>query len=142
MAEWERPQYPDMLTKVYWDKKKSVLAKMAGATGIGEEMLKVKRLYDAVGWDKIEIGKNLPKGNSFTKSAWALQRDQAFSEIGGSLTKFSQGLFALRKLCEETEKDFQKKKTIPKSDVKLVQDIAQTADQLGVSMNKNSMNPM
>jgi len=142
VADWVRPDYPVILTKTNWDKKKSILAKIGGATGIGEELTKVKHLYDAVDWDKIEIGKHLPKGNDFTKKDWADQRDAAFREVAGNLTKFSQALYALRDLCRETKKDFEKSKTIPKSDVKLVHEMAETADHLGVSLNKNTLNPI
>jgi hypothetical protein len=142
LADWSRPPYPENLTKTHWDKKKSILAKIGGATGIGDELLKVKQLYDDVDWDKIEIGKHLPKGNDFTKKDWERQRDEALKEVAGSLAKFSQELYRLRDLCLKTKKDFEKAKTIPKSDVKLVEGMAETADHLGVSLNKNTMNPI
>lgn len=142
MTDWTRPEYPASLTKATWDKKKSILAKIGGATGIGDELTKLKRLYDAVDWDKIEIGKHLPKGNDFNKKDWEGQRDDALKEVAGNLTKFSQALYGARDLCLQTKKDFEKAKTIPKSDAKLVQDMADTADHLGVSLNKNTMNPI
>jgi hypothetical protein len=93
LADWTRPEYPAGLTKATWDKKKSILAKIGGATGIGEELTKLKRLYDAVDWDKIEIAKHLPKGNEFTKKDWAQRRNDALKEVAGSLTKFYQELY-------------------------------------------------
>lgn len=44
------PAYPDELTQKYWDKKKSLLAKAAGETGIGDAAKAAKALYDKIDW--------------------------------------------------------------------------------------------
>src|SRR5579864_3879584 len=44
------PPYPNELTKAYWDKKKGVLAKMAGATGVGQAAQTAQDAYDKIVW--------------------------------------------------------------------------------------------
>lgn len=44
------PAYPNELTKDYWDKKKGLLAKVAGKTGVGEAAETAKDAYDQIDW--------------------------------------------------------------------------------------------
>ena len=46
------PAYPAVLTKANWDKNKGVVAKMAGATGVGDALSKLEAAYKAVDWKK------------------------------------------------------------------------------------------
>ena len=52
---FKRPDYPAILTKTNWDKNKGVVAKMAGATGVGDALSKLEAAYKAVDWKKFEI---------------------------------------------------------------------------------------
>ncbi|MGH7042784.1 MAG: hypothetical protein ACREFY_11705 [Acetobacteraceae bacterium] len=66
--EFERPDYPKILTKANWDKKKSLLAKAAGETGVGAAMDTAQAAYDAVDWDKLKGCNDPPSANSFHQS--------------------------------------------------------------------------
>jgi hypothetical protein len=137
--DFNRPDYPKSLTRANWDKKKSLLAKAAGETGVGEAMDAAKGAYDAVDWDKLEGCNHAPSGNNFTKAAWKAVRDDAMKEVTGNLAKFSRSLYDLRDVARTAAAKFQKAKTVPKSDGKLALEIATEADHLGVAMNKNSV---
>jgi hypothetical protein len=140
--EFNRPDYPVELTRKSWDKKKSVLAKAAGRTGIGDAMDKAKAAYDAVDWKTLEALNHPPEARRFTLDGLAGTRDAALKEMIGGLAKFSQSLYAVRSLADLAAEKFQKDKTIPKSDVKTAQEIALMADRLGVAMNRNSVFPL
>jgi len=142
MAEFPKPEYPKILTKKDWDKNKGVIAKMHGETGIGAKMEAVQKLYDAVDWDKINMTgrrKGWTWGQDISQPNWDKVYNEAKAEVVGNLAKVSKALYELRDLAQETQGKFKKSKTIPASSTKHVGEIATTADQLGVKLNKNSM---
>jgi hypothetical protein len=142
MPEFTKPEYPKILTKKDWDKEKGIIAKMHGETGIGANMEAVQKLYDAVDWDKINMTgqrKGWTWGQDISQPKWDKVYSDAKAEVLGSLAAVSKGLYELRDLAQETQDKFKKSKTIPSSSTKHVAEIAKTADQLGVKLNKNSM---
>jgi hypothetical protein len=138
-TEFPKPELPVILTSKDWDKKKGVFAKMHGKTGIGEQMDKVLAAYNDVAWDKINMVTHQMRWGDVTKKAWDKVLDDAKAEVTGNLAKFSQSLYTLRDLAKKTAEEFKKSKTIPSASVKHVQQVADTADQLGLQMSKNSM---
>ena len=145
MTEFTKPDYPLILTRKDWDKKKGVIAKMAGKTGIGEQCDKVFALYKAVHWDRLDLVERRRtvlqnwRDDSFTKANWEKLLKEAMAEVTGSMTKLSMELYKLRDLCTKAAADFKKSKTIPSSSTQHVLTMAKTADHLGVALNKNSM---
>jgi hypothetical protein len=142
MPEFTKPEYPKILTRKDWDKNKGVIAKMHGETGIGEKMDEVQKLYDAVDWDKINMTgqrKGWTWGQDISVPKWDKVYSDAKAEVLGPLAQASKALYELRDLAQKTQEKFKKSKTIPSSSTKHVAEIATTADQLGVKLNKNSM---
>ena len=145
MTTFTKPAIPQILTRQDWDKKKGVIAKMAGPTGIGAQCDKVAAAYKAVKWDKFDfparraaVLKNW-RDDSFTRDNWNKLLNEAGSEVQGNMTKLSQELYKLRDLCQKAAADFKKSKTIPSSSAQHVDKMAKAADLLGVQLNKNSM---
>jgi hypothetical protein len=147
-TEFPKPEYPKILTRKDWDKNKGVFAKMHGKTGMGEKMDEVQKLFDAVDWEKINLTKRREgwkwggEGVTISKPSWDKIMNEAKSEVTGNLAKLSKELYELRDLAKDVQAQFKKSKTIPSSSTKHVGEIATTADQLGVKLNKNSMSPI
>jgi hypothetical protein len=145
MTEFTKPAYPLILTRKDWDKKKGVIAKMAGKTGIGEQCDKVFALYNAVHWDRLDLVERRRtvlqnwKDDSYTKANWEKLVKEAMAEVTGNMAKLSAELYKLRDLCTKAAANFKKLKAIPSSSTQHVLTMAKTADHLGVQLNKNSM---
>jgi hypothetical protein len=138
-TEFPRPDYPTILTKKDWDKKKGVIAKMHGETGIGDMMLACVGAFNDVDWDKLNLFKQRMDWKTVTVKAWEAKVKDAASEMNGKLDKLVKKLYELRDLAKDVQAKFKKSKTIPKASADHVGDIATEADQLGVSLNKNSV---
>jgi hypothetical protein len=142
---YSAPKIPVILTKADWDKKKGVIAKMAGATGIGAECDKVAAAYKAVNWTKLDlIGRSENemqnwRNKNYSKDYWDKIVAEGKAEMVGNLTKLSVALQKLRDTCTKAAAEFKKSRTIPASSTAHVTQMAKTADQLSVSWNKNSM---
>lgn len=136
---YARPDYPQILKKNDWDSKKGTIAKIAGKTGVGEAAAECERRFAAVQWQKLELAKNAPGVNSFTKVDWDRRLNDAKSEITGNLRQFVEALYKLRDVAKAAETKFKSNKLIPSSSTSHVAQIAKTADQLGVSLNANSL---
>jgi hypothetical protein len=134
-----RPDLPGILTRANWDKKKSVIAKVQGKTGIGEQMDRLKAAYAKVDWEKLAMRD--PGSRGFSFALWDEMRDAAVAEVKGNLRRVVEESLKLRDTAEATEKKFAKNKTIPKTDIKLAGDIKTAADRFGVSLNMNSVGP-
>jgi hypothetical protein len=140
-----KPDIPEILTRRDWDKKKGVIAKMAGPTGIGAQCDKVAAAYKAVKWEKFDLpGRRATvlknwRDDTFTRENWNKLLNEAGAEVQGNLAKLSQELYKLRDLCLKAAADFKKSRTIPSSSAQHVEKMAKAADMLGVRLNKNSM---
>jgi hypothetical protein len=138
-TQFPKPDYPKILTSKDWDKKKGVIAKMHGETGLGKKMDEVERLFNAVDWNKINMYAHRMDWKTVTKAKWDKVLNDAVKEVTGPLPKVSKGLYELRDLARSAQATFKKSKTIPSSSTKHVGDIAAEADRFGVKLNKNSM---
>jgi hypothetical protein len=139
---YHHPDYPKLLTKALWDKKKGIVAKVHGKTGVGEAMSACEKAYHGVKWDKIELGAHPMSVGKFTKPGWEKRLVEAKSEVTGNLRKLVKDLYSLRDTAKKAADKFKKSRTIPKSSTKLALEIAKTADQMGVSLNANSVGPV
>lgn len=141
-TKYTKPELPKILTRKDWDKNKGVIAKMHGKTGIGDALDDLKKAYDAVDWDALNMFEKRMDWRTVTKKAWDKAFDDAKSEMTGNLTSLSKELYKVRDKCQDAAAKFKKSKTIPKSSTKHVTEMATTADHLGVATNKNSMSPI
>jgi hypothetical protein len=125
------PTYPEMLTNRDWQKQKGAIAKVAGETGIGAQMDKVKALWDKVAWAKFDAEKLCQGMKSL--DVW----EKAFAEAKKEYPKVEpvkKELWALRDLAKATADKWKANKLIPKASREHVENIAKTADVLSVAL--------
>lgn len=135
---YTRPEYPQILKKADWDSKKGAIAKIAGKTGVGEAAAECERRYAAVQWQKLELAKNAPGVNSFTKADWDRRLADAKNEVTGNLRQLVEGLYNLRNVAKAAAEKF-KNNPLLSSTKQHLEKLAQAADFLGVSLNANSI---
>lgn len=134
-----RPAYPQILKKTDWDSKKGTIAKIAGRTGVGEAMAVCERAYTDVKWEELELSKIPFNLRNFTKAGWDRELEQAKAQATGNLRKLVESLYKLRDVASAAAEKFARNMLIPSSSPEHVKLIAKTADQLGVSLNTNSI---
>lgn len=98
-------EIPADLTEAYWSKHKGTIAKMAGATGVGDALAKLKTAFGKVDWKVYD---------TLTESTHATI---------GKLEEFKKELAAAHGVLEKTEDDFKKNKLIPKESTKVAHDM-------------------
>ena len=54
MPTYLPPTYPELITKQAWDRKKGVLAKVAGETGVGEAAARTQAAFK---WELFDVSK-------------------------------------------------------------------------------------
>ena len=133
---FKRPVYPPILTKSNWDKNKGVVAKMAGATGVGEALAKLESTFKAVDWAKFEIVQNKPSPFSLVKLE--AQKKAAIAEMNGNAAKLRLAAFAARDVAKKAAGDL-KKNPLTKSAGGICDQIEKAADFMGVGANANSL---
>lgn len=120
---------PVELTKAWWDKKKQLLAKTR-ATGMGEALDKLNKLYGDGGW--------FPKLNTHP-DLWETSIEEAKAHMGGSLIKsFRTQIDEVIKLALSESKEM-KKGVTTKDTGKRLDDIAEMAEKLKVAVNSASL---
>ena len=133
---FKRPDYPAVLTKANWDKNKGVIAKMAGATGVGDALAKLEAAYKAVDWKKFEIAANKP--NPFSLPKLEAMKKDALAEMNGNAAKLRTAAFAARDAAKKAAVDL-KKNPLTKSAAAVCDQIEKAADFMGVGANSNSI---
>jgi hypothetical protein len=133
---FKRPDYPTILTKTNWDKNKGVVAKMAGATGVGDALAKLEAAYKAVDWKKLEIAENKP--NPFNLTKLEAMKKAAIAEMNGNAAKLRVAAFAARDAAKKAAGDL-KKNPLTKGAGAVCDQIEKAADFMGVGANSNSI---
>lgn len=124
------PTIPQILTQADWNQQKGVIAKMAGETGIGAQMAKVKTAYDAVDWGKFDA--KLACQN--TKDVKVV--DDALAAAKAEHAKVEnvrKELRVLEDLAKKTQAKFKSNPVIPSSSADHVGKIATAADHMAVA---------
>jgi hypothetical protein len=130
------PAYPAVLTKANWDKNKGVVAKMAGATGVGDALSKLETAYKAVDWKKFQIAANKP--NPFSLPKLEAMKKAAIAEMTGNAAKLRVAAFAARDAAKKAAGDL-KKNPLTKNAGVICDQIEKAADFMGVGANSNSL---
>ena len=133
---FKRPDYPAVLTKTNWDRNKGVIAKMAGATGVGDAPAKLESAYKPVDWKKFEIAANKP--NPFSLPKLEAMKKAAIAEMNGNAAKLRAAAFAARDAAKKASGEL-KKNPLTKSAGAICDQIEKAADFMGVGANGNSL---
>jgi len=130
------PAYPAVLTKANWDKNKGVVAKMAGATGVGDALAKLEAAYKAVDWKKFQIAANKP--DPFSLPKLEAMKKAAIAQMNGNAAKLRAAAFAARDAAKKAAGDL-KKNPLTKNAGVICDQIEKAADFMGVGANSNSL---
>jgi hypothetical protein len=129
------PTIPAMLTDADWQKSKSktLVGKLAGETGLGALLKKVKADYEAVNWAALDAERVLLPSISAENAQYALNLAQAEHKRAAPL---QQDLKDLETLATATARKFAKNILMPKATYEHVFRIGVTAKQLHAEVDK------
>jgi hypothetical protein len=136
--------YPEMLTRKDWDKRKSLVVRISGATGVGDQCDKLAKAYQKVNWKRLNAYDRrsaLGKWNDddFCRGGWDQLIADAMVEVDGSIARVSVEAFALSELCRRLIPEFKASRTIPATATQHVTAMAKAAYEMGQTFNKKSM---
>lgn len=139
MPAYKPLDYPDNLTKKHWDKQKGLLAKAAGATGVGEAAQKAETAFKAIDWTKFDIVKLMPLGNGqgpleTTKGL----KSGVVAEWNRSVKPTITALKALQKTAGDAGTELGKNKLM-KSSATAATKMATDADMFQMSLQLNGV---
>jgi hypothetical protein len=122
--------YPAELLPAYWDKNKGIVAKMAGETGIGAALKKLKDQHAGIDW-------SLLMANGYGKLHNAAEVDEAEKKARAyhqsKVAPYANAARGVRDLAQDVAKQFAANKLIPKSSTAVVTTIGKTADVVAVA---------
>jgi hypothetical protein len=127
---------PKILTVADWNAKKGVIAKMAGETGIGAALAKLKTDWDKVDWAEIDPDAAVTKhAKNGTMTSQALdQLEPIAKENIHKVEPVRNQLKAIVKLTGDIETKWKTSKVIPSSSRVHVGNMKTTADQLNIAL--------
>ncbi|MCA1974297.1 MAG: hypothetical protein LDL44_15780 [Caenispirillum sp.] len=120
--------YPSVLTNKDWQKKKGPFAKMAGKTGLGDELTACEKAWGAVKWAAFDETK-VKNDRTAIEGAWKAAQAE-YKKSVEPLRKALQGVIAT---AQKTSAAFKKNKLIPSSATKAADDIGKAAERLLVA---------
>ncbi len=124
------PVLPEELTKAWWDKKKSLVAKLTKATGVGAALQKVESTFKVV------------KFQEFTPHVTKVKETTAdFVKFmqSGEIKAFHTALKECRDVAKTQVEECKKNPLISKDTRTALEDIVDNADKLMVAVNANSL---
>ena len=133
-------EYPTILTDKDWQKKKGLLAKAGGETGIGAQMDKIQADFKKVDWAVFYAKMVCSKQNGVLLPSHV---DDKLKLVTQEYNKTVEPLRAevnkLTKLAEKTAADWKKSKTIPSSSTKHVALVAAESDHFFMALKGNGI---
>jgi hypothetical protein len=127
-------EWPEQLTKVYWDKKKGNIITVMKSTGIGEALKKCEEAFKAAKMGEVTVGgRNPDEVDHFFKA------NVIPFITGTAMKKLHDDLKELKDVAQKTAKEIKKNVVIPSSTKKLVDEIAAGAELMMVFCNTNSL---
>jgi hypothetical protein len=127
---------PKSLTVADWNNKKGVIAKMAGETGIGAALTKLKTAWDKVDWDELDPDAAVVK-NSKTGKMTVDLLDKLYpiaKQNYGKVEPVRKEFLAVSKLTQTIATKWKASKIIPSSSRKHVETMHDEADQMYIGL--------
>ena len=122
--------YPPELLASYWDKNKGALAKMAGETGIGAALVKLKAQHAKIDWQQMTA-------NGYGKLHNVAEVDEAEKKgkdyYRTNVVPYATSAREVRDLAVGVAKKFATNKLIPKASIATAATIAKAADVVSVA---------
>jgi DNA repair exonuclease SbcCD ATPase subunit len=130
------PVWPAILTNADWQKKKGVIAKIAGKTGVGEAMTSAEKAFKKIDWNKMDARNILPINRDPDKIKAA--KAEAIKVYKTVIEPARKELKSLQAVVTKRADEWKKNKAIPASTVQHLQKIAKEADTLSLTLAGNS----
>lgn len=134
------PDYPEQLTHKYWDKKKSLLAKAAGKTGVGEAAKAAAAAYGKIDWYAFNVMNNgrlsVPLNSPDAKTLLRKTLDGVTSDWRSTVKPTIDALHALEHTATTAASG---KLAKHKSDAALANQIAKEARILAAALQTNGI---
>ena len=127
---------PKILTVADWNSKKGVIAKMAGETGIGAALAKLKTTWDKVEWDVLDPDAAVLKNSKTGKMTLELleKLEPIAAKNINKIEPVRKELKAVADLTEKIAAKWKTSKIIPSSSRKHVETMHTTADQMWIQL--------
>jgi hypothetical protein len=139
MPAYKPMEYPKTLTKAYWDKQMGLIAKAAGATGVGEAAKSAEDAFAKIDREVFDVVKRSPTSSSpeKLKEVQAL-KPSVVSEFNKSVKPTIAALKELSHTAAEAAKSLDKSK-LTKGSAKTAGEIANEADHFSVGLALNGI---
>jgi hypothetical protein len=126
---------PKILTVQDWNAKKGTIAKMAGETGIGAALAKLKTEWDKVPWNILDPDAAMSAAGKGRQSVALLDQCMKAAQSNiGKLEPVRKQLSVIEKLAQKIEADWQKNKLIPASSRKHVGTMKVDAEKFSIAL--------
>jgi hypothetical protein len=122
--------YPAALLATNWDKNKGTVAKIAGETGIGDALKKLKAQHASIDWGLLTAN-GYGKLHNLAEVDDAEKKAKAYFQA--KIVPYQSAARSVRDLANGVAKKFAANKLIPKSSTAYVSSIAQAADIVAVA---------
>lgn len=134
------PEFPAILTSKDWQKKKGLLAKGAGETGVGTQMDKVQAGFNALDWSACYAKTVCTKDNGVLLPGHVegKMKDVA-AFLGGRIEPLRKEIDKLAKLAGDTAAEWKKSKLIPAASAKHAQAVADAAGMFSMAIKGNGV---
>ena len=130
--------YSATLTNKDWQKKKGLLAKGGGETGVGEHMDKLEALFKKIDWNAYNAKLVCDRANGvFTPGQAAVKLKEAGAAFIKEMAPIRVAAQKLRDVAQKTSDEWKKNKLIPSSSTKHAALVAQEADLLFMGLKDN-----
>lgn len=132
------PEYPNTLTKTYWDSKKGKIAKMT-ETGVGKAAAAAEAAFDKIKWIEFDIVRKTPLASDDE----AYKKIKGFKDdVVGDWKQMVQPCIAALRELRGTAEDAAKtlsKGLLTKDAGKIAAQIAKDADHFSVALQMNGV---
>jgi hypothetical protein len=127
-------EWPELLSKTNWDRKKGKILTATKSTGIGAALKKCEDAFHAAKMGDPVVGGRFPDETE------ALAKANCVPFVNGAaMKKLHDDLKDLAKLATDTGKELKKNPVIPTTTKKLIEEIAGSAELLMVFCNTNTL---
>jgi len=127
------PQYPDILTNKDWQKKKGTIAKMAGETGMGDQLKKLEAAFKKIKFEQMDA-MNILTGANRTKENLEKFREDAKKYWNSDVKPCWEEARKTSDFAGKLAAEWKKKKTIPSKSREHVEAIEKAAGNLMVTL--------
>ncbi len=131
-----QPAWPALLTNKDWQKKKGIIAKIAGETGIGAALNAGEAAFKKIDWKKMDATTIMPAERD-VDNIEAKQKEAA-AHYSSVIEPARAKLRDIRDAAASTASEWRKNKAIPSSAVKAVEAIGASASFLATELKDNS----